>query len=104
LEAASLDRSLATNDRAFEPKAAEIIARCLDPAQHVRRCFASMHRRFRRWTASTGYLPLSPGRAKKRRFDTTGMALSLHAALNFKTVRSMVKTARRHTSADSLAF
>jgi transposase len=50
-------------------------------------------------------LPLSPGRAERHGFEYFRHGtLSLYAALDVKTGKVTGKTARRHTSADFIAF
>src|SRR5438067_6866668 len=71
----------------------------------MQRSSASMKRpRCRLWIGGT-VLPLSPGRAERHGFEYYRHGtLSLYAALDVRTGEVHGKTARRHTSADFVAF
>ena len=69
-----LDRYMASNDPAFEEKAADIIALYMDPPQHAAVFCLMKRRRFRRWTASTRYCRCRRGGLKSTGLNTTGMA------------------------------
>ena len=100
-----LERYMASNDPAFEQKAAEIIGLYLNPPQHAaifcideKSAIQALDRLDRR-------LPLSPGRAERHGFEYYRHGtLSLFAALDPRTGRVVGQTAPRHTSAEFVAF
>lgn len=100
-----LERYMASNDPAFEPKAAAILGLYLNPPQHAavfcvdeKSAIQALDRLDRR-------LPLSPGRAERQGFEYYRHGtLSLFAALNPKTGDVIGQTAPRHTSAEFVAF
>lgn len=100
-----LERYMASDDPAFEQKAAEIIGLYLHPPQHAvvfcideKSAIQALDRLDRR-------LPLSPGRAERHGFEYHRHGtLSLFAALNTKTGDVIGQTAPRHTSAEFVAF
>ena len=100
-----LERYLASNDPAFEQKAAAIIGLYLNPPQHAavfcideKSAIQALDRQDRR-------LPLSPGRAERHGFEYYRHGtLSLFAALNPQTGGVIGQTASRHTSAEFVAF
>jgi len=100
-----LERYMASNDPAFEQKAAAIIGLYLHPPQHAavfcvdeKSAIQALDRLDRR-------LPLSPGRAERHGFEYYRHGtLSLFAALNPRTGDVMGQTASRHTSVEFVAF
>jgi len=100
-----LERYMASNDPAFEQKAAAIIGLYLHPPQHSavfcvdeKSAIQALDRLDRR-------LPLSPGRAERHGFEYYRHGtLSLFAALNPRTGDVIGQTAARHTSAEFVAF
>lgn len=100
-----LERYMASNDPAFEQKAAEIIGLYLNPPQHAavfcideKSAIQALDRLDRR-------LPLSPGRAERHGFEYYRHGtLSLFAALDPKTGHVIGETAPRHTSAEFVCF
>lgn len=100
-----LERYMASNDPAFEQKAAAIIGLYLNPPQHAavfcideKSAIQALDRLDRR-------LPLSPGRAERHGFEYYRHGtLSLFAALNPQTGEVLGQTAPRHTSAEFVTF
>lgn len=100
-----LERYLASNDPAFEQKAAAIIGLYLKPPQHAavfcvdeKSAIQALDRLDRR-------LPLSPGRAERHGFEYFRHGtLSLFAALNPQTGDVIGQTAARHTSVEFVGF
>jgi len=96
---------MASNDPAFEQKAAAIIGLYLKPPQHAavfcideKSAIQALDRLDRR-------LPLSPGRAERHGFEYYRHGtLSLFAALNPQTGEVLGQTAPRHTSVEFVAF
>ena len=100
-----LDRYMASNDPAFEEKAADIIALYMDPPQHAAVFCVDEKTAIQALDRLDPVLPLSPGRAETLGFEYYRHGtLSLYAALDGKTGRVHGKTARRHTSADFIGF
>lgn len=100
-----LDRYMASNDPAFEEKAADIIGLYLDPPQHAAVFCVDEKTAIQALDRLDPVLPLSPGRAERHGFEYYRHGtLSLYAALDVKTGEVHGKTARRHTSADFVAF
>jgi len=100
-----LDRYMASNDPAFEEKAADIIGLYLDPPQHAAVFCVDEKTAIQALDRLDPVLPLSPGRAERHGFEYYRHGtLSLYAALDVKTGAVHGKTARRHTSADFVAF
>ena len=100
-----LERYLASNDAAFEQKAAAIIGLYLNPPQHAavfcvdeKSAIQALDRLDRR-------LPLSPGRAERHGFEYHRHGtLSLFAALNPRTGDVIGQTVPRHTRVEFVAF
>lgn len=100
-----LERYMASNDPAFEQKAAAIIGLYLNPPQHAavfcvdeKSAIQALDRHDRR-------LPLSPGRAERHGFEYYRHGtLSLFAALNPQTGEVLGQTAPRHTSTEFVSF
>jgi transposase len=100
-----LDRYMASNDPAFEEKAADIIALYMDPPQHAAVFCVDEKTAIQALDRLDPVLPLSPGRAERHGFEYFRHGtLSLYAALDVRTGEVHGKTARRHTSADFIAF
>jgi transposase len=100
-----LDRYMASNDPAFEEKAADIIALYMEPPQHAAVFCVDEKTAIQALDRLDPVLPLSPGRAEKHGFEYYRHGtLSLYAALDVKTGKVQGKTASRHTSADFIGF
>jgi transposase len=100
-----LDRYMASNDPAFEEKAADIIGLYMDPPQHAAVFCVDEKTAIQALDRLDPVLPLSPGRAEKHGFEYFRHGtLSLYAALDVKTGKVHGKTASRHTSADFIGF
>ncbi len=100
-----LDRYMASDDPAFESKAADIIGRYLNPPQHAAVFCVDEKTAIQALDRLDPVLPLSPGRAERHGFEYFRHGtLSLYAALDVKTGRVTGKTARRHTRSDFIAF
>lgn len=100
-----LDRYMASNDPDFERKAADIIGLYLNPPQHAAVFCVDEKTAIQALDRLDPVLPLSPGRAERHGFEYYRHGtLSLYAALNVKTGRVEGKTAKRHASADFIAF
>jgi transposase len=100
-----LDRYMASNDPAFEEKAAEIIGLYMEPPQHAAVFCVDEKTAIQALDRLDPVLPLSPGRAEKHGFEYYRHGtLSLYAALDVKTGGVHGKTAPRHTSADFIDF
>jgi transposase len=100
-----LDRYMASNDPEFERKAADIIGLYMNPPQHAAVFCVDEKTAIQALDRLDPVLPLSPGRAERHGFEYYRHGtLSLYAALNVKTGRVEGKTAKRHASADFIAF
>jgi transposase len=100
-----LDRYMASNDPAFEEKAAEIIGLYMEPPQHAAVFCVDEKTAIQALDRLDPVLPLSPGRAEKHGFEYYRHGtLSLYAALDVKTGNIQGKTASRHTSAEFIGF
>jgi len=100
-----LDRYMASNDPEFERKAADIIGLYLNPPQHAAVFCVDEKTAIQALDRLDPVPPLSPGRAERHGFEYYRHGtLSLYAALNVKTGRVEGKTAKRHASADFIAF
>jgi transposase len=100
-----LDRYMASNDPAFEQKAADIIALYMDPPQHAAVFCVDEKTAIQALDRLDPVLPLSPGRAERHGFEYYRHGtLSLYAALDVQTGIVHGKTAARHTSADFIGF
>ena len=100
-----LDRYMASNDPEFEEKTADIIGLYLNPPQHAAVFCVDEKTAIQALNRLDPILPLSPGRAERHGFEYYRHGtLSLYAALEVKTGKIHGKTARRHTSADFVAF
>lgn len=100
-----LDRYMASNDPEFENKAADIIGLYMNPPQHAAVFCVDEKTAIQALDRLDPVLPLSPGRAERHGFEYYRHGtLSLYAALNVKTGQVEGKTAKRHASADFIAF
>ena len=100
-----LERYMASNDPDFESKAADIIGLYLHPPQHAAVFCLDEKTAIQALDRLDPVLPLSPGRAERHGFEYYRHGtLSLYAALDVKTGKVEGKTAKRHTSADFIAF
>jgi transposase len=100
-----LERYMASNDPEFEQKAADIIGLYLNPPQHAAVFCVDEKTAIQALDRLDPVLPLSPGRAERHGFEYYRHGtLSLYAALNVKTGQVEGKTAKRHASADFIAF
>jgi transposase len=100
-----LDRYMASNDPAFEQKAADIIALYMDPPQHAAVFCVDEKTAIQALDRLDPVLPLSPGRAERHGFEYYRHGtLSLYAALDVQTGKVQGKTAKRHTSHEFVAF
>lgn len=100
-----LERYMASNDPAFERKAADIIGLYLNPPQHAAVFCVDEKTAIQALDRKDPVLPLSPGRAERHGFEYYRHGtLSLYAALNTKTGEVLGKTAARHTSEQFIAF
>jgi transposase len=100
-----LERYMASNDPDFEQKAADIIGLYLNPPQHAAVFCVDEKTAIQALDRLDPVLPLSPGRAERHGFEYYRHGtLSLYAALDIKTGRVAGKAAKRHASADFIAF
>ena len=100
-----LERYMASNDTDFESKAADIIGLYLNPPQHAAIFSVDEKTAIQALDRKDPILPLSPGRAERHGFEYFRHGtLSLYAAFNTRTGEVLGKTARRHTSAEFVAF
>jgi transposase len=100
-----LERYMASNDADFESKAADIIGLYLNPPQHAAIFSVDEKTAIQALDRKDPVLPLSPGRAERHGFEYFRHGtLSLYAAFNTRTGEVLGKTARRHTSAEFVAF
>ena len=100
-----LERYMASNDPDFESKAADIIGLYLHPPQHAAVFCLDEKTAIQALDRLDPVLPLSPGRAERHGFEYYRHGtLSLYAALEVKTGKVEGKTAKRHTSAEFIAF
>src|ERR1700686_1981443 len=100
-----LERYMASDDPDFERKAADVIGLYVNPPQHAAVFCVDEKTAIQALDRMDPVLPLSPGRAERHGFEYYRHGtLSLYAALNVKTGRVEGKTAKRHASADFIAF
>ena len=100
-----LERYMASDDPDFESKAADIIGLYLNPPEHAAVFCVDEKTAIQALDRLNPVLPLSPGRAERHGFEYYRHGtLSLYVALNVKTGVVEGKTARRHTSAEFIAF
>ncbi len=100
-----LEGYMASNDPAFETKAADIIGLYLNPPRHAAVFCVDEKTAIQALDRKDPVLPLSPGRAERHGFEYFRHGtLSLYAAFNTQTGEVLGKTAQRHTSAEFVAF
>src|ERR1700683_907972 len=100
-----LERYLASDDPEFESKAADILGLYLHPPQHAAVFCIDEKTAIQALDRLDPVLPLSPGRAERHGFEYYRHGtLSLYAALDTATGKVEGKTAKRHTSAEFIAF
>ena len=100
-----LEGYIASNDPAFETKAADIIGLYLNPPRHAAVFCVDEKTAIQALDRKDPVLPLSPGRAERHGFEYFRHGtLSLYAAFNTQTGEVLGKTAQRHTSAEFVAF
>lgn len=100
-----LERHLASNDPAFEEKAADVLGLYLHPPQHAVVLCVDEKTAIQALDRKDPMLPLSPGRAERHGFEYIRHGtLSLYAALDTKTGAVFGKTTARHTSQEFVAF
>ena len=100
-----LEHYMASNDADFESKAADIIGLYLNPPQHAAVFSVDEKTAIQALDRKDPVLALSPGRAERHGFEYFRHGtLSLYAAFNTLTGEVLGKTARRHTSAEFVAF
>lgn len=105
LKPQQLERYMASNDPDFEGKAADIIGLYLNPPAHAAVFCVDEKTAIQALDRKDPVLPLSPGRAERHGFEYYRHGtLSLYAAFNTKTGQVLGKTAKRHTSAEFVAF
>jgi hypothetical protein len=94
-----LDRYMASDDPAFEQKAADIIGLYMKPPQHAAVFCVDEKTAIQALDRLDAVLPLSPGRAERHGFEYYRHGtLSLYAALDVKTGQVQGMTAGRHTA------
>jgi transposase len=100
-----IERYMASNDRDFEKKAADIIGLYLNPPAHAAGFCVDEKTHIQALDRKDPVLPLSPGRTERHGFEYFRHGtLSLYATFNTKTGEVLDKTAERHTSAKFVAF
>src|ERR1700722_12300187 len=100
-----LKRYLASDDPEFESKAADIIGLYLRPPHQAAVFCVDEKPAIQALARLDPVLPLSPGRAERHGFEYYRHGtLSLYAALEVKTGKVHGQTAKRHTSAEFIAF
>lgn len=100
-----MERYMASDDPAFEEKAADVLGLYLNPPQHALVLCVDEKTAIQALDRKDPILPLSPGRAERHGFEYVRHGtLSLYAALNTKTGKVYGKTAPRHTSQEFVAF
>jgi len=99
------ERYMASDDPAFEEKAADVIGLYVNPPQHAAVFCVDEKTAIQALDRLDPVLPLSPGRAERHGFEYFRHGtLSLYAALNTKTGEVLGKTVDRHTSEAFVAF
>lgn len=100
-----LARYMASDDPDFEAKAADVIGLYLNPPAHAAVFCVDEKTAIQALDRLDPVLPLSPGRLERHGFEYYRHGtLSLYAAFNTRTGEVLGKTARRHTSAEFVAF
>ena len=96
---------MASNDPAFEAKAADIIGLYLAPPAHAAVFCVDEKTAIQALDRLDPVLPLSPGRAERHGFEYFRHGtLSLYAALETKSGQVIGSTASRHTSQEFVRF
>src|ERR1700686_3186121 len=96
---------MASDDPEFEEKAVDIIGLYLKPPAHAAVFCVDEKSAIQALDRLDPVLPLSPGRAERHGFEYYRHGtLSLYAGLDGKTGQGEGPTARRHTSAEFVAF
>ena len=96
---------MASNDAAFEAKAAEIIGLYLAPPAHAAIFCVDEKSAIQALDRLDPVLPLSPGRAERHGFEYFRHGtFSLYAALETSSGQVLGSTARRHTSQEFVRF
>src|SRR6266545_5552052 len=94
-----MKRYMASNDPAFEEKAADIIGLYINPPQHAAVFCLDEKTSVQALDRLDPVLPLSPGRAERHGFEYARHGtLSLYAALSTQTGEIIGQTVPRHTS------
>lgn len=100
-----LERYMASNDPDFEVKAADVIGLYMNPPQNAAVFCVDEKTAIQALDRRDPRLPLSPGRAERHGFEyKRNGTLSLFAAFDTKTGEVLGRTAKRHTSAEFIAF
>jgi transposase len=100
-----MERYMASNDPAFEEKAADVIGLYLNPPQHAVVLCVDEKTAIQALDRRDPILPLSPGRAERHGFEyIRNGTLSLYAALDTQTGVVQGKTTARHTTQEFVAF
>jgi transposase len=100
-----LERYVASNDPAFETKAADVIGLYLKPPANAVVFSVDEKSHIQALDRLVPVLPLSPGRVERHGFEyQRNGTLSLYGALNVGTGRVQGMTAERHTSAMFIRF
>src|SRR6266536_3529992 len=100
-----MKRYMASNDPAFEEKAADIIGLYINPPQHAAVFCLDEKTAIQALDRLDPVLPLSPGRLERHGFEYFRHGtLSLYAALEVKSGRVLCHPAARSTSEEFVAF
>jgi transposase len=100
-----LERYCASDDPAFEEKAADVIGLYLNPPQHAAVFCLDEKTAIQALDRRDPILPLSPGRAERHGFEYIRHGtLSLYAALDTRSGEVFGKPVSRHTSQEFVAF
>jgi transposase len=99
------ERYMASTDPQFEEKAADVIGLYMNPPQNAAVFCVDEKTAIQALDRRDPRLPLSPGRAERHGFEYKRHGtLSLYAAFDTKSGEVFGATARRHTSAEFIAF
>jgi len=100
-----MERYMASDDPAFEQKAADVLGLYLHPPQHAVVFCVDEKTSIQALDRKDPVLPLSPGRAERHGFEYIRHGtLSLYAALETKSGLVIGQTVERHTSQAFVAF
>src|SRR6202051_917119 len=100
-----LDRYMASDDPRFEEKGADNSGLYMNPPHPAAVCCVDEKTAIQALDRLDPMLPLSPGRAERHGLEYYRHGtLSFYAALDLKTGKVKGKTAKRHTSAEFIAF